>query len=271
MENLATSVIVCPQCAGENEIKADEKFIECQFCGSAIYVDKSKVVTHYVVKSNFSKDTAEGNLRRWMAGNFQVKNLDRLAQIQDVQYYYFPMWYFKTDGASESIYFQPATSTAISEIKKISIPAGNMIIYNSKEFNENEFLTPDVAYDSAANWLSQSGVDMQNLELASLVHIPFYQFKYLYEGQVYTALVEASSGRVYANLWPAKSEAPYRIMFTLSIILFFVISVLAFIAGGVLSGSKSEFVAEAIVFKIILYALASVPLVVIAYMIAKKV
>jgi hypothetical protein len=271
MENLVTSVIICPQCAGENQINVDDKFIECQFCGSAIYIDKSKVVTRYVVKSNFQKEAAEGNLRRWMAGNFQVKNLDTLAVIQDVRFYYFPMWYFKTDGAGEAIYFQPATSTAISEIKKISVPAGNMLVYNSKDFNEKEFLQPDIPYDTALSWLKQSGVNPDNLELASLVHVPFYQFKYLYEGQVYTALVEASSGMIYANLWPAKSEAPYRIVFTLSIILFLAISVLSFVIGNALSASRTEFVGEAIIFKILLYGLASIPLIIVAYVIAKKV
>ena len=268
METLTTSKIICPQCGGENEIPVDEKFIECVFCGSAIYIDKRKVVSHFVIACNFKKEEAEGNLRRWMAGNFQVKNLDSLAQISQVNYYYFPMWYFKTNAAADDkIYLQPATSTPISEIKKINIPAGSLKVFNKKDFNINEFVTPDVFFDSAQNWLKDTGVDLDSIELSNLVHIPFYQFYYNYNGKQYMALVEASSGKVYANLWPAKSEAPFRIMFGLSIVTFFIISMIAFVLGAM----DREFLMTVEFVKIFGFGLAAIPLILIAYFIAKKV
>lgn len=268
METLTTSKIICPQCGGENEIPIDEKFIECVFCGSAIYIDKRKVVSHFVIASNFKKEEAEGNLRRWMAGNFQVKDLDKLAQISQVSFYYFPMWYFKTNAsAGEQIYLQPATSTSISEIKKINIPAGSLKVFNKKDFDINEFVTPDVMLDSAQNWLKDTGVNLDTIELSNLVHIPFYHFYYNYQGKQYTALVEASSGKVYANLWPAKSEAPFKIMFGLSIVTFFCISILAFVLGAM----DREFLLTVEFIKIFGYGLAAVPLILIAYFIAKKV
>jgi hypothetical protein len=269
MESLTSSKIICPQCAGENEVPIDEKFTECVFCGSAIYIDKKKIVSHFVINSNFKKEEAEGNLRRWMAGNFQVKDLDKLAQISQMSFYYFPMWYFKTDKSSgETIYLQPASSTSISEIKKINIPAGNLKVYNKKDFNESEFVAPDVLFDSAQNWLKDTGVNIDTVALSNLVHIPFYQYYYNYDGKQYTALVEASSGKVYANLWPAKSEAPFRIMFALCIIAFFLISVLALVVGA---WDREAFLMTDMAVKIFGYGLASVPLILIAYFIAKKV
>lgn len=268
MNELTSSKIICPQCAGENEVPIDEKFTECVFCGSAIYIDKKKIVSHFVINSNFKKEEAEGNLRRWMAGNFQVKDLDKLAQISQSSFYYFPMWYFKTDkSAGETIYLQPATSTSISEIKKINIPAGNLKVYNKKEFNESDFVAPDVLFDSAQNWLKDTGVNLDTIATSNLVHIPFYQFYYNYAGKQYTALVESSSGKVYANLWPAKSEAPFRILFALCIVAFFLISILALGIGA----SMNHFLAFDMGIKIFGYAFAAVPLIFIAYFIAKKV
>jgi hypothetical protein len=268
MEALTSSKIICPQCAGENEVPIDEKFTECVFCGSAIYIDKKKIVSHFVINSNFKKEEAEGNLRRWMAGNFQVKDLDKLAQVSQTSFYYFPMWYFKTDKtAGETIYLQPATSTSISEIKKINIPAGNLKVYNKKEFNESEFVAPDVLFDSAQSWLKDTGVNLDSIATSNLVHIPFYQFYYNYNGKQYTALVEASSGKVYANLWPAKSEAPFRIVFALCIAAFFLISILAFVLGSM----DREFLLTVEFVKIVGYGLAFVPLILLAYFIAKKV
>jgi hypothetical protein len=272
MQNITSSTIICPQCAGENQISVDDRFIECTFCSSAIYVDKSKVVTHYVVSSNFNKDAAEGNLRRWMAGNFQVKDLDKLAQISKLSFYYFPMWYFKTaDASGDKIYLQPATSTSISEIKKISIPAGNLKVFHKKEFDEKDFMTPDIYLTSAQKWLTDSGVDLNSTKEASLVHIPFYQFTYVFNGSEYTALVEASSGKVYANLWPKKSETPYRMIFGIGVALYLIISIAALIISAATFDSGGEVASGSIIFKLFFYALASIPLFIIAFIIAKKV
>ena len=269
----AITTIICPQCAGENQIPVDEKFLECQFCGSAIYIDKKKIVNHFVITSNFKQPEAEGNLRRWMAGNFQVKDLDKLAKISEVKFYYFPMWYFKTDSAhGDKIYLQPATSTAISEIKKINIPAGSLKVFNKKDFDMTQFIEPDVLYDSAQSWLSQTGVDVLNtIAESNLVHIPFYQFNYEYKGKIFTALVEASSGMVYANLWPAKSEIPFRILFVLSLLAFFVVSLISLILSFEFSKSKGDFFLGVEFIKIFGYGLVSIPLIILAYIIAKKV
>lgn len=272
MQELSQSKIVCPQCAGENDIPPDGRFLECTFCGSAIYIDKSKVVNRFVIASNFSEEQAEGNLRRWMAGNFQVKDLDKNSVISAKYFYYFPLWYFKaSDRGADKIYLQPATSTSVSEIKNVQIPAGSMKPFNKKEFNPEQFVNPDVLYDNARNWLEQAGVSRENVTESSLVHIPFYQFYYTFGGKQYTAMVEASSGMVYANLWPAKSEVPFRMLFGLSIATFLIVSVISFGIGFAIGGRGYNplFLGEMI--KIFGYGAAAVPLIIIAYFVAKKV
>jgi hypothetical protein len=56
-----------------------------------------------------------------------------------------------------------------------------------------------------------------------------YVFKYVYRGQVFTALVEAATGQVLANIYPAKSEAPYVAvaLLTGAVYLFLAVMVLA--------------------------------------------
>jgi DNA-directed RNA polymerase subunit RPC12/RpoP len=272
MENTVTSsTIICPQCGGENTIPADSRFLECQFCGSSIFIDKSKVVNHYVVLSNFDQNQAIGNVRRWMAGNFHVKDLDKNAQIAQTDFYYFPMWYFKTvQGGADKIYLQPAHSTPISEIKNIQIPAGNLKVYHKKDFDEKYFVTPDVLFESAKSWLEQAGVNTAEVAEANLVHIPFYQVHYNYEGKPYSAMVEASSGKVYANIWPAKKEAPFRMMFAASIIFFVLASILSFVIGIFIAEDvEGLFYGEMI--KIPAYILTAIPLIIVSYYIAKKV
>jgi DNA-directed RNA polymerase subunit RPC12/RpoP len=265
--------IKCTQCGADVTVQQDETFIECPFCASALFLDKRKVVFHYLLNSNFKPNEAEGNLKRWMAGNHTVKDLDQKAQIVKSDFYYFPVWYFKTkDSSGDKIHLQPAASTSVSEIKKLVIPAGALKFYDKNVHNEHEIVKPDVLYDSAQSWLKNSGVDLNNVSEAALVHIPFYQFTYNFNSQSYTAMVEASSGLVYSNVYPAKSEAPFKILFGLSIAAFIVTSIICYIAGFALNtNDMTEALLTAEVFKIFGFGLVSVPFIVMAYFIAKKV
>ncbi|MCC6864931.1 MAG: hypothetical protein IT280_02095 [Ignavibacteria bacterium] len=264
--------IKCTQCGADVTVQQDETFIECPFCASALFLDKRKVVFHYLINSNFKPNEAEGNLKRWMSGNHTVKDLDKKAQIVKSEFYFFPVWYFKTkDTSGDKIYLQPAASTSVSEIKKLQIPAGALKFYEKNTYNEDEIKKPDVLYDSAKAWLQSSGVNLDTVTEAALVHIPFYQFTYSFAGQSYTALVEASSGQVYSNVYPAKSEAPFRILFGLSIAAFIVTSIICYVLGFVLNSSTEEALLTAEFFKIFAYGLVSVPLIIMAYFIAKKV
>ncbi len=264
--------IKCTQCGADVTVQQDATFIDCPYCGSALFLDKKKVVFHYVINSNFKPNEAEGNLKRWMAGNHTVKDLDKKCTITKTDFYYFPVWYFKTkDASGDKISIQPAATTSVSEIKKIPIPAGSLKFYEKELYNDDQMVKPDVLYDSAKTWLQSSGVDPNNIAEAALVHVPFYQFYYTYNNQTFTAIVEASSGQVYANIYPAKSEAPFRIVFTLSIVAFIVTTILCFVAAYLATGRGESPFIWGEVFKVVAYGLVSVPLIIIAYMIAKKV
>lgn len=263
--------IKCTQCGAEISVQQDETFVECSFCASALFLDKRKVVFHYVINSNFKPNEAEGNLKRWMAGNHTVKDLDMKAKIGKAEFHYFPVWYFKTkDSGGDKIYLQPAASTAISEIKKLQIPAGALKFYEKNTYNEDEIVKPDVLYDSAQAWLKSTGVDLNNVSEAALVHIPFYKFYYDFNGMSYSALVEASSGSVYANIYPAKSEAPFRVLFAMGIAAFIVTSIISLVLGFVVESGRDAFIIGEVI-KAFAYGLVSIPLIIMAYVIAKKV
>jgi DNA-directed RNA polymerase subunit RPC12/RpoP len=264
--------IKCTQCGADVEVQQDETFIDCPYCASALFLDKRKVVFHYVIASNFKPNEAEGNLKRWMAGNHTVKDLDKKSQIAKTDFYYFPVWYFKIkDTSGDKIYIQPGATTSVSEIKKIPIPAGSLKFYDKTLYNDSEMVKPDVLYDSAKSWLQSSGVSADSIAEAALVHIPFYQFYYYFNNHTYTSIVEASSGQVYANIYPAKSEAPFRILFGLSIVAFILASILCFVIGFAISNRATDAMLMGEGLKIGAYGLVSIPLIILAYFVAKKV
>jgi len=84
--------INCQQCGAVLPVEAGAQFVTCEFCKTTNFVDKSRVVLHYAVRSTMRENDALAALRRWMAGNETVKGLDEKAQIAKPTFEYFPMW-----------------------------------------------------------------------------------------------------------------------------------------------------------------------------------
>ncbi|MBN1668778.1 MAG: hypothetical protein JW862_16910, partial [Anaerolineales bacterium] len=75
----------------------------------------------------------------------------------------------------------------------------------------------------------------------ALVHIPLYTFKYAYQGQNYTALVEGATGAVFANIFPAKAEAPYLLAGGLAAGVFLCLASLP-LGGAMVAGAEGGLV-----------------------------
>ena len=227
----------CTQCAGVLHPDEGQVFLECPYCGSAVYLDKSKVVFHWSLQRTLTPSAAEANLRRWMAGNDTVKDLDRKSTIVATTFRYFPLWYVKerdeTTG-KDRVFVDLAAATSISEIKKLDIPSGDLQKYDSAL--DADAVPPSVPFQVMLKWLEIRGALPHEIAEAALVHVPIYVFKYQFGKQTYTAIVEGASGKVFANIFPAKAEAPYHLVAIVSTIGFLIISAFPIIgfatAGG---------------------------------------
>jgi len=201
--------IRCAQCGGLLHPDEGEIFLVCPYCGSTVYLDKSKVVFHWALTPTLDEGQARASLARWMAGNETVKDLDTKAHITAQEFRYFPLWLLKvSDGPGERMVLAPAAATSVTALRDLRLPAGDLVRYESSL--DAQSMTPSVPLETVLQWQSQVGTPSDQIREAALVHVPLYTFKYDYRGRAYTAVVEASSGRVLANLYPAKAEAPYR-------------------------------------------------------------
>ncbi|MFM8319784.1 MAG: hypothetical protein ACKOC5_02630 [Chloroflexota bacterium] len=244
---LPTSTVSCTQCGGELHPDEGQIFLTCPFCGSAVYLDKARVVFHWYVAPTLDQAQAQAALRRWMSGSQTVKDLDQKARLVESSFEYFPIWYFRRAGhnGQEQIQIVPAAATAISELRRLNLPAGDLRKYTPEI--EAQSHAPSVPLAAAQNWLGQASEkrgpkDPARLpeargELAeqSLVHVPLYTFKYAYNGQTYLALVEGASGGVFANLYPAKAEAPYLAIGGLTALVFLCLALFP-VVGGLAEG-----------------------------------
>lgn len=207
MDSSPGSKFTCTQCGGELHPDEGQIFLSCPFCSATIYVDPSQVVYHYYLAPTLDVQLATGALYRWMSGSKTVKDLDKKARVSGHTFEYFPIWHFIIrQSAAEQVALQPAAATSITELSTLRVPAGDLRPYDS--VLDADATAPTVPLQAAREWLSQSHAGAE-IRQSALVHIPIYIFKYVYKGESYTALVEAGTGTVFANLFPAKAEAPY--------------------------------------------------------------
>jgi len=202
------STFNCTQCGGELHPDEGQLFVTCPYCGSTVYLDKSRVVFHWFLAPTLNEQQSAASLARWMAGNDTVKDLDKKSHIIGQVFQYFPVWYFKVkNGENERVYLEPAAATSITELRNLNLPAGDLRKY--EDTLDAQSVEPTVPLAAAQEWLAQKQVSIQQVAESALVHIPIYTFKYGFQNRMYTAVVEAATGRTLANIFPAKAEAPY--------------------------------------------------------------
>lgn len=229
------NVLRCSQCGGELHPDEGQIFITCPYCASTVYLDKTQVVFHWALAPTLDEDKARASLRRWMTGNETVKDLDQKSVIQPASFEYFPVWHFKRRDRSgnEELFLEPAAATSVSELRSLRLPAGDLRKYDPDL--DSQAHTPTVPLEAALKWAEERGIDPGEIVERALVHIPLYTFKYSYQGRTYTALVEASTGGVAANLYPQKAEAPYRLAGGLAAAVFLLLALVP-VAGAALDG-----------------------------------
>jgi hypothetical protein len=171
-----------------------------------------------------------------MSGNQTVKDLDKKAVVTGNSFLYFPLWYFKwKDKQEEKITLELGDATSVTELRNLTLPAGDLQRYDPALDSQSQ--SPTVPLDAAREWLMQAhpGVEIRE---SALVHIPVYLFKYTFKGQVYTAVVEGGTGRVLANIFPSKNEAPYLLAGAITALVYLCLAVVP-VAGGTFSSNGS--------------------------------
>jgi hypothetical protein len=250
--NDSAHTIRCPKCGAENPLASGARLLRCAFCDAALVVERGGAVAHYLLPRLLSQQDAGAALRRWMAGNETVKDLDSKATLGSVQAVSFPMWFFRFDaGGHEETLVEPAAPTPVPQLADLKVPAGQLLAYAPEPGVEE--IAAAVPLETARGWLVQRGTS-QPRETA-LVHLPLWRCEYAFGGRTWSALVDGSTGAVIAAVFPAKAEAPYRAMAAVGLLLF--------VVEGLAIGN--------LFVKLVVYALTALPLVAASYWITRKV
>lgn len=258
----------CSQCGAPLPVEQGRQFVTCAFCQAANFLDKRRAVLHYAVRDTLGKVGAEAALRRWMAGNDTVKGLDQNATITEFVFQLFPMWLVRAEkNGQQKIILQPGTALTVTELTDLTIPAADLEPYDATM--DSQAIEATVPFTAVQTWLAQTyGVSEADMREVSLVHVPLFMARYALAGRSYTAVVDASNGRVFANVYPSKWEAPYLAIGVVAFVGYFVAALLPYLFWGTMD--TGGFAVGMVAYAVACVALA-VPIFAIAAYVSYKV
>jgi DNA-directed RNA polymerase subunit RPC12/RpoP len=210
--------VKCTKCGAPIKFDTGDKFAKCEYCGTQIFIDKSGVVFFYIMPFFIDGTNARGIFKRWTAGSTMAKDLEARAQVSGIKQLYFPVYLFKRDvGGKEVVHVEPARSTTLPGLHSLKVPAGDIKVYD-KDYpvGDIELLKPDI--DMSAYLPGLQGAAKEQ----SLVYFPIWTFRYQYNGQAFDAVIDGSSGEVFAADYPVRHAAPYFIIAAMALFVFFI-------------------------------------------------
>ncbi|MCA9961106.1 MAG: hypothetical protein KC413_00115 [Anaerolineales bacterium] len=264
----AATQLLCQQCGAPLVVEPGTQFVTCEFCHTTNFVDKSGAVLHYVVRDTLGEAEANAALRRWMAGNDTVKDLDKKASIGAAQFQLFPMWMVTVaHNGAEKVVLEPAAALSVIELTSIAIPAADLEPYDHTL--DANALEPTVPLETVKKWLADNQqIASGAIQATSLVHLPIFLFKYEFGGRTYTAVVDAANGRTFASVFPSKWEVPYKTLGSIGCVVYFLAALIP-LAGYTMAGGAG--LVTAMVVYLVVAAVLAVPIFVAATVISSKV
>lgn len=209
--------IKCNKCGAPIKFEAGDKFVKCSYCDTQLYIDRSGAGFFYIMPFFMDQAGAQGTFKRWAAGPERAKDLDRLAQVSGIKQQYFPVYLFRRNvGGSENVMLEPARTTTLPGMHSLKVPAGDIKIFDQNYKVDVELLKPDI--DMTAYLPGLPGEPKEQ----ALLYFPLWAVSYKFNGKQYDAVIDGSSGEVFAADYPARSSAPYFALAAAAFILFFI-------------------------------------------------
>ena len=185
-----------------------KQYTICENCGTVIYIDRSSVIFHYIMPFILDEDKARAVFRRWCAGPSLAKDLEREAQITSVETIYFPVFLFRrvVDGQEKSI-IKPAKGTPLPGLQSQVIPPGDIQVFDSTVSTAGaEVIHPEISVETYLSDLPGTAKEQ------ALLYLPFFVFRYRYQGVEVISGSGGTSGRVHTSGFPGRAAAPYALV-----------------------------------------------------------
>ncbi len=198
----------CPKCGAPFEYEPGMQFKKCDYCGTMIYIDKSRVMFYYIIPfSLVSKKQAIEVFKRWAAGSTRAKGLEN-SEIKKIDKIYFPVYRFvRNVNNTEEEVIKPAKTTLLPGLTTLKLPPGNMRIFDSSfKQGDARVLQPDVSMDTYLPALEGEAKEQE------IVYFPLYEIRYIFNGKEHSVIIDGSSGEVFTSYYPPRVATPYMVI-----------------------------------------------------------
>ena len=149
---------------------------------------------------------------------------------------YFPVWVMRTKHGR--VHVEPAAVTAATEMWKLDVESGRIADASPRD---DALPMPEVPRQAALAWAARRGLDPTTMGEIGLAYVPLYVLHCSHEGELFTVVVEASTGRVLADTPPPTLGLSWRTISYLSYGAFIA-------AGGFSAVLRATFTVSALLF-----------------------
>jgi hypothetical protein len=223
----------CPQCGGAVPLRGESIFLDCPYCDSALYVEADTLYRRTVLAPALrSWHEARACVEEWAGREHGRRGVTAMQEVMDgllrPEMRYFPVWVLRTKHGG--VHVEPAAVTAAMEMWKLDIEAGRIM---ATPLRDEALPMPEVPRQAALAWAARRGVDPATIAEIGLAYVPVYVLHCSHEGELFTVVVEASTGRVLADTPPPTLGLSWRTISYLSCVAFLVAGSISGVLGGI--------------------------------------
>jgi len=92
MEGLTVS-LNCPACGGAVKMQEGESALNCQYCGSTLFIEGDQGVQTIAFKNKMTPGTVMAAAEAWWRKGFKARDLKRVGKVTEVYPIYIPFWH----------------------------------------------------------------------------------------------------------------------------------------------------------------------------------
>ena len=118
----------CPACGGAIKIVEGENTINCQYCGSMLFVEGDAGVTTVSFKNMITRETAVLSSANWWKKGFKARDLKRVGQVTECYPIYMPFWSTTTRVAGWICGYEERTRSDGKRTYTERIPKEEMVL-----------------------------------------------------------------------------------------------------------------------------------------------
>jgi len=157
----------CPACGGAIKVVEGESTVNCQYCGSMLFVEGDAGVTTISFKNMITRETAVTASANWWRKGFKARDLKKVGQITECYPIYIPFWSTTTRVAGWICGYREETHSDGKRTYTTRIPMEELVL--------NDYRYSEIACDPGDLGIKQMKNSTGETVLTDSLMIPTFE------------------------------------------------------------------------------------------------